>query len=113
MPRALRTVVVAGDWRFLRGLSRLLSTQRALKLCGFAQDAETGAAMARSVRAELLLVDSRVRGVAAAAWPPGLRRILLAEHGASASARIEGAEECLAASRLASELPAALARLFR
>lgn len=77
MPPALRTVVVAADRRTLRASSRLLGTEPSLKLCGFAQDAETGAEVARAVGAELVLLDARLEHADATAWPVAARRVLL------------------------------------
>lgn len=110
MPPPLRTIVAASDRRILRALARLLAGERALRLCGFAQDAQTAAEIARALRAPLVLLDARLAPLPRTQWPGRVRRIVLHEDGEAPAARAD--ELCLPTARLAADLPRALARLF-
>lgn len=108
--KPVRTVVVAPDQRRLRALARLLSTERALKLCGFAWDVPTALTVTRAVRAQLLLLDAGTEGLAGAEWPAGTRRILVADD--PASGRNLRCDARVTSGRLAADLPPLLHGLF-
>lgn len=111
MAEALRTVVVAHDRRYLRALARVLESETELQLCGFADDLRTAETVAHAVRAQLILLDVRMRGVQQAAWPPAARRIFLVGEGDRPPAT-QASAASVAPERLATELPRALRQLF-
>jgi hypothetical protein len=83
-----------------------------VRLCGFAEDIETATTVARSVRAQLLLLDACISGVDQAAWPAKVRRIFLLVDSDSTPALRASGDACVAPDRLAHELGSALDRLF-
>lgn len=105
MAPAIRTVVAAADPRTLRALSRLLATEPALMLCGFAQDAPTAAAIAHAVDAQLLLVEPGIDGD----WPSKTKRVLLVD---GQRVRPGDAHGCVAIEAIAEQLGPLIARLF-
>lgn len=108
--KPVRTVVVAPDQRRLRALARLLSTERALKLCGFAWDVPTALTVTHAVRAQLLLLDAHTDGLAGAAWPAGVRRILVVD-GPEVGRSLSG-DARITSDRLIADLPFLLHGLF-